>query len=705
MKRSVIKVLPILLGFSLLLGGCAFNPENILDKVLELIPKRTAQIDFGENSSKNQSARLDVYEFDEEEVPDGLYSEVYEIEFDSDYDEPVTIKIPISKEVESEEETYMSLLGIGTEVYFEDGSMETVYQYAEAKIENGYAIASFIPQDYLNGTYVHGNSKSGSSSGEPSKEKLRLGIFWCSTTFEDGGHFIVYFPAQAHKLFIPYNEREELLNDLEEIYDQYLQKGYTYSERSDWPITVNIKNISEEGYYSYGFDGAGGSITINKKFFTDSYQSSSVKPLLAHEFFHFVQLNYETTSTDNLWFDEATATYFESKELGNTPSIVSEYKEKIFTGVIPEDNTAANGYARMPLISYLSNKLQEDFIRNAYETVKEGAEWDSALLSSMGPAQNWAGDFYKELVSGNVGDYSPYTLFKNISSGEMAEIGTTLALKLPNEEESLEAQENGEVPILGKTSLSIDAYGAKLIAITIDEDNIKLLSEDSNPTISVSGNAAVSVFVIKGKNFETLNSIAGEVEVPDFLKAVNDKKVILVLITALHESGKQDYEVTVQMPRFPTLDELVGSYIDGTMFFKEVTVSDELKAQTAAENDENEDEFCDLDALALIEAMEGQTKPTTILITKTGENTGNLALLEEGEEGDASTEMETIPFTYINGQIICDYELEGTALNGILKASYGKEKNVLINGSIIMKMGEDLSIEFELHGSKPLLGE
>ena len=672
--------------------------------------KEKAEIDFGSNAGAAGKDTLIAVNLKEEDAPEGLASSVYDLEIDASYTEPVTITVPAEAPQDLEDTEAVPMLGIGRDILMSDGSSETLYQYVEATLTEGKVTATFIPAEYAESVSVNGSSKSGTSTGTPSKERLRLGIFWCSTTFEQGGHFMVYFPAQAHKVYIPYDQRENLLNDLEAVYDKYLSMGYAYDSRSDWPMEVTIQSLDAEGYYSYGLRGANGKISLNKSLFDGGYQSSRIKPLLAHEFFHFVQMNYEGVLSGNLWFDEATATYFESVETGSLPSIVSEYKEKIFAGVYPFENTAANGYARMPLIAYLAGRAGEGFILNTYKMILDGTEWDSALLSAAGPPASWAGDFYDALVTGKVGDYTPYTFYSNLSKGSYQELGSALELQIPPVEEIKEMQENGEVPLLGETTLNIDAYGAKMAALTITPEELKKLPDAMNPAVSVDGNAQLSVYAVKGKTATKLETAGSEVELKDFKKASGQKMVYLVVVTGLHDSGKADYKVTVKVPLYPTLDELTGTFEDGSVIFTDVYISDAVKAeaaegdsQSSSEGEEDNEMYCDLDILGALEAMEGQTAPYYIIIGKTGENAGTMTLVEAEEGAVAEADEENaIPFTYTNGILAFDYSKEGANIGGNMKAAYGKNKDVLINGQLVINMGEEIKITIDIEGSKPL---
>jgi len=692
-KKRIIpsQIILILVAVMLMLAlsACGGNASaGVKDGAIEIAD---AKLVFGENQVPDSSkSTLTVIKLDETEKLDGLSSALFELYLDVTCDQPVTLNIPLTKTETPEDDTAKPMLGMGTEITLADGSSNTLYTYIPAEVADNVVTASFIPAQYLEQMSVNGAS----GAAKPSKERLRLGVFWCSTTLTDGGHFLVNFPAQAWTTFIDYNDRRLLLDDLEAVYNDYLAKGYAYAKRSEWPMTVNIQSLDAMGYYSYGWDTAGGKISLNRTLFEGGYQAGSVKPLLAHEFFHFVQGNYVGSSGDLLWFDEATATYFEGQAAGSIPNIVAEYKEKIFSGVFPGDNSAANGYARMPLIKFLANRLGEAFILNAYTIAESGADWESALLSSAGPPAGWAADFYGALVKGDVGDYSPHMLHSNLAKGSLAEVGTTLALNIPPADEVAAMLEKGENPLLGSTTLTIGSYGAQLVALTIDEGNLARLTEGTDPTVSVEG-GDLQVFAVRGKTVTELSGGA----LKDFKKSTGDKTVFLALVTGLHDSGKQDYTLKVEFVPYPTLDELVGRYEDGTMFFSKVYVAEELLQEEAASSGDDDDELgCDIDIYRAILAMEGQTREYPLVIAKTGEDRGTLTFIDE--DGEVT---DPLPFTYVNGQLIFDYSAEGAHLTGYLSASYGTNKDVVIDGDLNMSAGGgDVSIDLHINGSKPL---
>ncbi len=535
--KSPIWILLLSIGLILITGLSACSGGS-----------KPASIESIGGAPQGKPVTLSAIQTDKEAQPDGIASALYDFDASGTIDQPVTVTFPLVADAPKDDPDAKAMLGIGVTVAFESGSRETFYRYVEAAVADGQASTTFTPSDYTGGSYVRGKFNQDFSHDTPSGEHLSLGIFWCTTIFQNGGHFLVSFPSQAGKTFINYNDRVAFLNDLEGVHSDYLGKNFNYSQREYWPMEVNVQRLNVEGAYDYGSDGAQGEININRKFFQNGYLAAEVKPLLAHEFFHFVQFNYETTDTDNLWFDEATATYFESMQLGRMPSIVNEYKERIFTGVIPIENTSGDGYARAPMIQFLAKTHSDDFIRSAYELVKEGYSWEHTLASALGDPSKWAGDFYAALVKGQVGDYAPYTLHKTLAEGTESTIGSKLPLIVPLESERKQHHESDEDAVLGETTLNMNAYGAKLVALTIDDTNATLLEDSDQAVVRVSEGADVRVMAVHGKEVSEITR--GEYGFPlEGLKnSLDNQMVYLVLVTGLHKTGQQAYKVSVVIP-------------------------------------------------------------------------------------------------------------------------------------------------------------
>lgn len=710
--RTTIWIIVITLAImTFALSGCSSGGASagVKDGIIEL---KQAKLDFGDNQVPGSSkSSLTVVKLKQGEEPAGLASTLFELYLDVTCDLPVTISIPFAGDDGPEDEEAAVMLGLGNEVILDDGTVDTLYSYIPAEVVDGVATSTFIPSQYLGELAVRGAS----GSAKASRERLTWGLFRLATSFEEGGHFVVYFPKQARRYLLDFKERHALLSDLEAVYDEYLSKGYAYEKRKEWPMEVYIQSLKQDGYYFYRWDGAAGQIYLNRALFQDGYSADAVKPLLAHEFFHFVQLNYVDRGSDLLWFDEATATYCEEQKAGNYPYIVKQHEELVFSGVFPLENDAVNGYARMPLIKFLSQKRGEDFILNAYTIAGGGAGWEDALLSSAGPPSVWAGDFYEALIKGGeVSHFSPYALHKTLvgdkkwteKKGNKGKIGTKLELTIPTAEEIDAMVAKGEEPVFGSATVSVGSFGAQLVAITVDEKNLSRLPEGTDPSVSVPG-ADFRVFAIRGSSVEVLTGGGGAVTLNDFKKLSDDfseherdKTLFLVLVTGLHNSGKQDYTVKVGLPAYPTIDELVGQYPNSSMLMAKVYIADEVMAKAQSGSDGGSS-GCDAQTLAMLKGMEGREMPVKLVIKKTGENSGSLAMLNEESKKDVGDEV--FPFTYAGGRLVFDHEVDGEHLTGSLTAAYGKNKDVTVDGDLNISASDgQVSIDVRFNGSKPL---
>jgi len=184
-------------------------------------------LDYGDNAvPEDAKEALAIADLGGKAPPDGLASSLYDLTIDPTYTEPVTISIPYTEDLADLDNTAVPMLGIGTVVTYEDGTTSKSYQYLEAKVKDNIATTTFVPSEVI-GITATGASKGAAASSvsytssstttgaKHGLESVSAGIIWCSTTFRNGGNFVVYFPAQAHKFFIDYNDREAFLTDLE----------------------------------------------------------------------------------------------------------------------------------------------------------------------------------------------------------------------------------------------------------------------------------------------------------------------------------------------------------------------------------------------------------------------------------------------------------------------------------------------------------
>jgi len=716
-----------------LLGGDSGAKDNSGEAAIEdgVLSYEGVEIDFGDNDTpKDAGEIISIADVGEEESPDGLASELYYLNLDPAYTEPVTISIPFTEDLSDLDETAVPMLGIGTTVTYEDGTESTRYQYLEAKVKDQIATATFVPAEVIAVT-VTGATKGAASSivsytassttaaAAPSGERVSSGIFWISTTFENGGNFVVYFPLQAHTFFIDYNDRKAFLKDLEWVRKYFVDKGYKFEKRTAGPMCVYVTRglVDEADYESHWYsNGANGFISIRSEYFEGGYQSAKAKKYMIHEYFHYIQMNYITKATQSAWFDDATACYFEYQVSTEIPDVTLKYQTSMFEGVFPAENTVPNGYGRMYLIAYLAKVLgSDDFIRQVY--VAAGSvvvpDWDTAITDAVGEPFFWFEDFYGQLVEGKVGGFNPHVLYKYLVKGtkDYAPAGTSLALIAPLEEDIAAAAEDSEPVELGSTTVNVAAYGAQLVALTMTTDNIKLMEDGVDPTVTVSGDARLVVYYTKGSTVVKLTPVEGIVTLTDFKKSLDGGGNFLVLV--LGADAAQEYTVTVELKPFPTLDELVGRYEDGTATIDTVFISDALRQEwadiAAAVEADPEDELTGAGygvVVATYEAMVGQVHPIIIVIEKTGEDTGTLTFPTAATAEQAEQAGTPVPFVYKAGTITFDYNMEGSIGKGALDARYGPAQTVTLKGSEQLHIEtfpeSDFHFDVSIAGTKPI---
>ena len=146
----------------------------------------------------------------------------------------------------------------------------------------------------------------------------------------------------------------------------------------------------------------------------------------------------------------------------------------------------------------------------------------------------------------------------------------------------------------------------------------------------------------------------------------------------------------------------MGEYPGSTMRFARVQISDEaMEAAQAGEDISG----CDAQTLAMLKSMEGKEQKVTLIIEKSGENSGFLEIGMGGDPDDDDDEDDArvYPFTYSDGHLLFDTETDGEHTTGSLALSYGDEENVILDGTLnIAAGGGQVSLDLYFNGSKPL---
>ncbi|MDD3141155.1 MAG: zinc ribbon domain-containing protein [Lachnospiraceae bacterium] len=554
-RKMVFGFLAILTFVILTFGikSIFFNMKSTLKD--GTLSKDGVLVDMKSVDLQNGEANLRKINSSENDKISGLVSDLYILEIDKEITKPITISIPIKQ---ADSGTIM--LGVGMDYQNNSDKTFTVYRYVEAEISNGIATASYIPSDYDGGTVKLTDNKT----AKPMKVRYaKLGLFTRTSHYKDkGAHFSVTHPRAMGKdgtEFLKEADLDLLFSDMEEVYNMFIgDLGYSYSKRNVYPIQVHISNLgSLDGAYDSLSNIDNCNIYINSELLKSGYSNNQtkIKSIFTHEFFHFVQSNYTTTSTDSDWLDEATSTYFEWKENKGSTTLdaLTNTWFHMYEGIFPEEDDPEQGYARMPLIQFLTEKNDEEFIRKVYESKPTSREeWIEAIkiATKMDPYM-YAGDFYESYLTQKVeSNYNAGLIYSSIVYGSglvenVDKMGQKLNIAIPDLDDIQTEIEAEEYVPLNNTQVSIDSYGAKVIALNISMPaDTSSMADDASLYISVDGNADLRILELTDKG-NTENMLQGNI-----IEGINKKYgwgyTHLLLVTGLHDSSKENYNIQVE---------------------------------------------------------------------------------------------------------------------------------------------------------------
>ncbi|MDD4614454.1 MAG: hypothetical protein PHI40_03475 [Caldisericia bacterium] len=561
--KVYLKILRIALVASLLLTGCSRKDQKAVTIQDNRVSMDEIEISF-QNKNAIDSQQITLTNVSNIFQADGLISDLYRIELGEEYwDEPIDVQMILSRNGLLDPPVGTISFGVGMESPGEDESI-VLYQYMEALVQDETVSASFIPAHYRKQTIIRRLASESNLPHQKNQTQLYVGLFQHTVESKNDGLFRVYLPSiqkSGESFLLNPSDRQTFMEDLESVYQIFIQKGYRYSKRSLWPFDIYIQSLDTDGYYmqrneftsidkSLPYSTNFGAIYLHIDLFQNGYQTDIVKPILIHEFFHFVQSNYTTPSTACVWFDEATASYYEWTLNRKLPNATSTHWFLLFDGVYPVIDSTSQGYARMPLIEYIAHKQSDDFIVKAYQYGGKNGDWEHAFYSSFGgnPA-NWASDFYEKVLLGRVANnYSPHDLYIELvaNNKDFRSIGKTLRLSLPSQEEYSQLLANRETPLLGATTLTIPPFGARIVALTWDEKQDQNAQEGWNPVVFVEGDVSVAVIAMQGNKYDLLQGNP-DVVLKNFPQSTKKGTQYLVFVVGLNDSIQNDCQFSVYL--------------------------------------------------------------------------------------------------------------------------------------------------------------
>ncbi len=440
------------------------------------------------------SAALTVAPAAEDLFEGNAASDVVTIEYTEPVERPVTVSLPLR-----ENDGGLYKMGVGSEVYGLNGEPTILYRFYDVEITDGVATASFVPAEVLEAQVRFLSSTD--VGVRPYWLRTTTALFSVGekvATGPDGTtHFRFTYPKKYKdgREYLSQDELVALFDLFEDVFDMYqTQYQYQYAARTKYPIDIYAQPLDEsgDGFYSQWGSVNNGYITLNtrlfymagkKEFDPDAGRLGRLPGTFAHEFFHLVQANYTDQRSASAWFDEATATYFESLMKSGTLDAIDTMGnwKRIYDGIFPPADTAEHGYARMPLIEFLAGKTGgPDFIRDVYSDHDSG--WEQTIIdeTQLDPA-DYAVEFYSDLLQQKLTSYrSPAGLFWGTVDSDADPEGLQEELnrdttgvcslwrveipEFAKTEARLEQQ--GEV-LLGTAGVKVPAYGARLFAVQL----------------------------------------------------------------------------------------------------------------------------------------------------------------------------------------------------------------------------------------------
>lgn len=555
-----------------------FRPTAKLEN--GILALKDISLDFKQTNLKNGAATLTIVKDKEEEVHNGLIGDLYVMKFDKSCQGKVTVSVPVPKGFKPTTGNGLYIkLGIGRDYALAGGKTARFYEYFDATIKDGKAIAVIDPA-------ASGRSRHKFKTSAETVEKKSpdvggfteyMGWFFKEGWYNEGegfnyekGHFRLWYNynlgQQVSQLRLPFMDQKPtlvkpedakaMLNDLEEAYNYFKTHGYEKHVDSYTPIDVYITRCKDEG----GWNNVSGNMELKESSafganYNERYEGENrkkTKTTMYHEFFHAIQQSFIGTvdaaldTKNSGWFDEATATYFERVV---NPGKYSDNEQaqfwRLWQGPIPKNNTPEDGYARSLLIRFMSKKLLGDeWIKTCYEHWSSDYYQLKKFMKLLAPDDaSFAAKFYLEVAKG-FGPHPPGSYYK-LSQKSLAyqEKNATYlsAIRIELDKETKEKLAKGEIgkePIeFTSPTFEIEGYGGHIVALVTqdgDGDNAVNLTKDFPDGCQLSLSAPgcrVQVIRFQTGGNKSVDSSDKSV-ITNFTEQIKKKYLYLALVTS-----------------------------------------------------------------------------------------------------------------------------------------------------------------------------
>jgi len=352
----------------------------------------------------------------------------------------------------------------------------------------------------------------------------------------------------------------------ESAFNKIKQMGFDYSGRTKMPFTVNIKkNLGIDGaFVSSNFGRNNDFIDINESMLS---KPSELKATIGHEFFHSIQSLYCPSSQvvqtgrmlaevissnpkysiEQLWFDEATSTWFEGVFL-NDPNYVSpvflQNSQMPLSGYgsITTD-PQGYGYGMCAFIKYITSKYGDGVIAKTYQKIKENL----VTLDALSNATNFNFDATWHMF---IRDYLSRKVYTGLIPSQLNATTTRI--------NSLVATEVSAKRNYSSASGKIYSF---VMAFTPDE------KIDGNITFTVN-DGEMSVFKVNGNydQYELLGIADTSITIKNIRELATNKEILIVSVSK--HRGYSPYTKTNEIDFKYKIDVFEKSNIDLTKIKK-----------------------------------------------------------------------------------------------------------------------------------------
>ena len=532
-------------------------------------------LDFKQTNLKNGEATLSTVKEKEEEVQNGLIGDLYVMNIDKSCQGKVTVSVPAPKDFKPTTGNGLYIkLGIGRDYMLADGKTVRFYDYFDATVKDGKAVAVIDP------AALGRSGRKGKTAAKPAEKKTGgnkyieyLGFFFKNGFLQYGegyqytkGHFRLWYNYNVvgkKNAVIGADDARKLLRDLELAYNYYKTHGYAKHVDTYTPIDVYITRYEGEKGDEGGWQTLTGNMELREdqifgKTYDQNYEGelrTKTRTTIYHEFFHAVQQSiigtweHATDFSNSDWFAEATATHFERLIV---PGEVSQNGLKNFwllwQGPIPKKSSTEDGYARGLLIDYMSRKLGGDhWIKDSYDNWSADYSKLKSYMKQVAPTDaDFAANFYMEVVKDRslgpqfTSGYYRSCQYPDKGLRQDAYLSAVrLALDDKTKEKIAKGKEDALPVVFTSPSFELEGYGGHIVAlVSLETVKGKPINEPANLTkdfpdkcqlkLEAEG-CRVQVIKFKG-NSEVVSS--NDTIIKDFKAQTNKGYKFLVLVTS-----------------------------------------------------------------------------------------------------------------------------------------------------------------------------